>query len=170
MDPFSITIGVVTLVEAGSHCSRVLRRIVGLRKAPTVLLELDNDVSELQTIISDVVDLVGVANHEELTVPQSLGAALECLKSALLELESFIAYKLTTMADDGSGLRIDKSVLLRSEEKLQVRPRYMIFIMRFRNSWFSADLQRQDPKSQDGFTARIRHFHFHDGIAESNRK
>ena len=51
--------------------------------------------------------------------PESLISALSRVKSILLQLESYISYQLTTVTADGGSIRVDKSVYLRAERRLQ---------------------------------------------------
>lgn len=120
MDPLSISASVVALLGAGGTLAKLLRKGIGLKNAPDVLRALNDEVSELQSTANDVNDLLWTANRDsDDQPPKSLVSTLNRVKSVLLQLESYIAYQLTTVTADGKGKRLDKSVYLRAEHRLQ---------------------------------------------------
>ena len=120
MDPLSISASVVALLGAGGTLAKLLRKGIGLRNAPDVLRALNDEVSELQSIANDVNDLLLTADrHPDDQPPKSLISALSRVKSILLKLESYISYQLTIVTADGESNRLDKSVYLRAEHRLQ---------------------------------------------------
>ena len=120
MDPLSISASVVTLLSAGGTLSKLLRKGIGLKNAPDVLRALNDEVSELQSTANDVDDLLRTATRDpDDRPPKSLTGSLSRVKSVLLQLESYISYQLTTVTDDGESVRLDKSVYVRAERRLQ---------------------------------------------------
>ena len=120
MDPLSISASVVTLLGAGGTLAKLLRKGIGLKNAPDVLRALNDEVSELQSTANDVNDLLWTANQDpDGHPPKSLVSTLNRVKSILLQLESYISYQLTTVTADGENNRLDKSVYLRAEHRLQ---------------------------------------------------
>ena len=120
MDPLSISASVVTLLSAGGTLSKLLRKGIGLKNAPDVLRALNDEVSELQSTANDVDDLLRTATRDpDDRPPKSLTGSLSRVKSGLLQLESYISYQLTTVTDDGESIRLDKSVYVRAERRLQ---------------------------------------------------
>ena len=120
MDPLSISASVVALLGAGGTLSKLLRKGIGLKNAPDVLRALNDEVSELQSIANDVNDLLWTATQDtDDHPPESLISTLSRVKSILLRLESYISYQLTTVTADGGSIRVDKSVYLRAERRLQ---------------------------------------------------
>ena len=121
MDPFSLVVGILTLLEAGGTIGKGLKKIITLRKAPDVLLALKNEVVDLQIVVQDVDDLLRQHSGITETAPiRSVCRALEQSKETLLVLDSLTAYELTTAI--GTGLRLDRSVWLRKEtEVLKLR-------------------------------------------------
>ena len=120
MDPLSISASVVALLGAGGTLAKLLRKGIGLKNAPDVLRALNDEVAELQSTAHDVNDLLWTANRDsDDQPPKSLVSTLNRVKSVLLQLESYIAYQLTTVAADGQSKRLDKSVYLRAEHRLQ---------------------------------------------------
>lgn len=120
MDPLSVSAGVVALLGAGGTLAKLLRKGIGLKNAPDVLRALNDEVSELQSTANDVNDLLWTANRDADEIPpKSLVSTLNRVKSILLQLESYISYQLTTVTADGGSNRLDKSVYLRAEHRLQ---------------------------------------------------
>lgn len=117
MDPLTISVSVLTILDAGGKLSKLLRKSVHLRNAPDVLLALNNEVVDMHLVVTDVNDLL-LSHHTGENPPRSLVNGLERARSLLLRLESFISYELTTMTSKGD-VRVDKSVLFRSERRLQ---------------------------------------------------
>ncbi len=120
MDPLSISASVVTLLGAGGTLSKLLSKCISLKNAPDVLRALNDEVSQLQSIVNDVNDLLWTAARDtDGHPPKSLISTLSRVKSILLQLESYISYQLTTVTVDGESIRLDKSVYLRTERRLQ---------------------------------------------------
>ena len=120
MDPLSISASVVALLGAGGTLAKLLRKGVGLKNAPDVLRALNDEVLELQSTANDVNDLLWTANRDpDDHPPKSLVGTLSRVKSILLRLESYVSYELTTVTADGESARLDKSVYLRAEHRLQ---------------------------------------------------
>lgn len=162
MDPLTITASIVTLIEAGSQLSRLLRKVIRLKKAPAVLLALNNEISDLQVVIGDINDLLRIADRDDIATPRSLANALEQVKSVLLELERFVAYDLTTVTSDSSEFRIDKSVLLRSEKRLQVSFSLMtVLLMNEFDPEIPVDFQRRYSKCQTRVSAWLKCLHLY---------
>ena len=117
MEPLSVTASILTLLGAGGRIARALKKLSSLKSAD-VLYALSNEVEDLRLVITEVDDLLQSAAetlHQQ--PPASLERALERVKYALLELERYIAYELTIQ--HGEKARVDKSVYMRAEGKLQ---------------------------------------------------
>ena len=120
MDPLSISASVVALLEAGGTLSKLLKKCLRLRNTPNVLHALHDELSDLQFTANDVDDLLRTAVQDpDVCPPKSLISSLSRFKSILLELERYLSYELTTVAADGESVRLDKSVYLRAERRLQ---------------------------------------------------
>jgi hypothetical protein len=120
MDPLSISASVVALLSAGGTLSKLLRKGIGLRNAPDLLRALNDEVAGLQSTATDVDDLLRTASRDPNNrPPKSLVSSLSRIKSTLLQLEGCISYQLTTVTADGDGIRLDRSVYLRAERRLQ---------------------------------------------------
>lgn len=123
MEPLSATAGVLTILEAGGVIAKGLKRLRSLKHAPDVLLALNNEVTNVALLIEETDGLlretVEQSNYE---IPRSLTRALERLKDALLDLESFLAYEMTLIntAEQSRPVRIDKSTYLHAGKRMQI--------------------------------------------------
>ena len=117
MEPVSAVASVVTLLEAGGFISRKLKQLAQLRK-DDVLSALNNEIEDLRLVVEEVSDIVGSADDAG-HAPRSLALqrAIQTVKDALLDLQRFLAYDVTTFT--AAQARLDKSVYLRTTEKLQ---------------------------------------------------
>ena len=118
MDPFSLTVGILTLLGAGGTIGKALKKIITLNP-PDVLLALNNEVNDLQIVVQNVSDLL----HQHSKVTQaaqtsSISFALEKSKRTLATLESTIAYELTTTTGKENELRLDRYAWFRQERKV----------------------------------------------------
>ena len=118
MDPFSLTVGILTILSAGGTIGKTLKNIITL-KAPDVLFALNNEVVDLQIVVQDVSDLLHQHSQISQDAPiKSVCFALDKSKRTLLELESLIAYELTTTTGKDDELRLDRSAWVRLEPKI----------------------------------------------------
>ena len=119
MDPLSITSGIITFLDAGGQIAKGLRKLIQLKEAPDALLALNNELGDFQSVVQDVDDLL---QHQSastnIVLPSSMSRTLERSKSAVLALESLIAYILTTVSANNGQLRVDRSAWLRAEHKI----------------------------------------------------
>lgn len=103
MDPLSLTASIIAVIGAGSAVSKGLEKILSARKLPNIVLQLNNEVTDLQYVVQDVDDLLrqqAQVNREDrrpLQDQASLVRALEHAKQTILALQSLIAYQLTTV-------------------------------------------------------------------------
>ncbi|KAG8531898.1 uncharacterized protein KY384_003534 [Bacidia gigantensis] len=108
MDPFSATASVLAILGAVGKIAKGLRKVLGLRHAPSVLLALNNEISDLQLVVSDVHDILRTVEEHQIAPLKSTVNALERVKSTLLGLEKFVVYGLTTVSKDDSFQKVDK--------------------------------------------------------------
>ena len=119
MDPLSICASVITLIGAGGELSKLLKRLVNLRNSPSVLEGLYHEISEIQLLVGAVDDTLQAAVQDRLYPPTNLISSLERIKVTLLRLEKFISYELTAPTVAGADFRVDKSVFMRTEGRIQ---------------------------------------------------
>ena len=120
IDPLSVYASIVAIVQAGGAVGKGLTKILNLRNAPDILLALNSEVADLQCIIQDIDGLLRQqldATDQEPVA--SVDRMLQKAKQALLKLESLLAYELTTVKGKDDGVKLDRSVWLRVEHKVQ---------------------------------------------------
>ena len=106
MDPLSLTGSIIAILGMTGTVGKGLQKVRQLRKAPETLLQLNNEITDLYLLVRAVDDLY--RQHDDSTsVSQQevVCAVLERTKSAVLELEMVIAYRLTK--ETGRGNEID---------------------------------------------------------------
>ena len=119
MDPLSLTVSIIAIVGGGSTVGKGLKKILSARHLPDVLLQLNNEVTDLQFIVQDMNDLLQQQAQKPLPSYASLISALKSSKQTLLALESLIAYELTTVDSRDRQTRIDWISWLRVEPKIK---------------------------------------------------
>ncbi len=115
MDPLSMTASILAIVGAGSAIGKGLKKIISARRLPDILLQLNNEVTDLQYVVQDVDDLL---RQGPLPSHASLTSALKYIKRTLLALESLIAYELTIIDSRDGRSRLDWIAWLRVESKV----------------------------------------------------
>ena len=102
MDPLSLTASIIAILGAGGTISKGLSKIRNLKRAPYIVLQLNNEVTDLHLLIRAVDDLYRRADQSILDAHEHLVYnALERAKHAVLELEELIEYVLTKESDSG---------------------------------------------------------------------
>ena len=118
MDPLSLTASIIAIIGGGSTVGKGLKKILSTRHLPDILLQLNNEVTDLQYIVQDINDLLQQQAQKPLPSYTSLISALKFSKQTLLALESLIAYEITTV-DSHRQTRIDWISWLRVEPKIK---------------------------------------------------
>lgn len=125
MDPLSLTASIITVVGAASTVSRGLKKILSARNLPHIVLQLNNEVTDLQVVIQDVEDLLcrrAQVNREDrkpLQKQASLVRALEHANQTLLALQSLIACKLTTVDSRDGRIKFKRKSWLLVESRVK---------------------------------------------------
>lgn len=125
MDPLSLTASIITVVGAASTVSRGLKKILSARNLPHIVLQLNNEVTDLQVVIQDVEDLLcrrAQVNREDrkpLQKQESLVRALEHANQTLLALQSLIACKLTTVDSRDGRIKFKRKSWLLVESRVK---------------------------------------------------
>lgn len=113
MDPFSLTVGSFALLGAVVKVSAGVRKLAALKHAPAILLQLENDVSNLQRLVAEVYNILQDAQTIGARASEHLEEALKRAKLVVLELQEDIEYRLTKPSEN-SRISINKSKWLRS--------------------------------------------------------
>ena len=125
MDPLSLTASILAIIGVGSTIGKSLKKLLSARRLPDILLQLNNDLTDLRYVVHDVDDLlqqqvqVTGEDREPLSSYASLTSALEHAKKTLVALESLIVYELTTVNSRDGRTRIDWMSWLRVESKVK---------------------------------------------------
>ena len=104
MDPLSITASLITVLGTGGAVTKGLGMILNLKNAPNILLQLNNEVSDLTLVIRAVDDLCrrSQLTHAAPTQEEVVYSALERARNVVLDLEKLIEYTLTKQTSSGS--------------------------------------------------------------------
>ena len=125
MDPLSLTAGILAIVGAGNTVRKGLKKIISARRLPDILLQLNNEVTDLQYVVQDVDDFLRQRSQPTgedrcpVSSHASLISALEHAKATLLALESLIVYELTTVDSLDGRTKIDWVTWLRVQSKVK---------------------------------------------------
>ena len=117
MEPLSLTAGIIAVLGMTGNVGKGLYKLRQLRKAPEILLQLNNEITDLYLLIRAIDDLYREHNGST-RVPQQevVCAVFERTKSAVLELEKVIAYRLTKETNRGTD--IDLVAWARASDKV----------------------------------------------------
>ena len=125
MDPLSMTAGILAIIGAGSTVRKGLKKIISARRLPDILLQLNNEVTDLQYVVQDVDDLLRQRSpstgedRRPLSSQASLTSALEHARATLLALESLIVNELTTVDSLDGRTKMNRITWLRVESKVK---------------------------------------------------
>ena len=143
MDPLSLIASIIALLGAGGTIAKGLGKIRRLKKAPDVLLQLNNEVTDLHLLICAVnelyhrrIELSWVSTAQEEVVRNSLERA----KHAVLELEKLIEYVLTKETKEGT--EIDGLAWTRALDRIkEVKNNFRAARVDLNTVWMSLDIR-----------------------------
>ena len=118
MDPLSLTASLLAILGAGGVVAKGLDKIRGLKNTPNILLQLNNEVTDLHLLLRGVDELYH--EHVDSTKTSQREIIYNTLiraKEALLELEQLISYRWTKETDRGT--EIDRTVWIRAQTKVK---------------------------------------------------
>ena len=100
MDPLSITASIITLLGTGGIIAKGFRKVRGLKNAPSILLQLNNEVSELTLLVQAVEEVYRWHRTAWASSTQEavLCGALERARHVVLDLEKLVENALTRRA------------------------------------------------------------------------
>ena len=104
MDPLSVTASVIAILGTGGVIAKGLGKTRRLKNAPTILLQLNNEVAVLHLLVQAVDEL---CRHSTFSPPLQRDLVynnLERTRNALLELEQLIEYTLSKETNSGSQI------------------------------------------------------------------
>ena len=115
-----MTASIIAIIQLSCAVGKGLRKIINLKNAPDILLALNNEVADLQCTVQDTDDLL--RQHSEPSGVESTASvdrALINAKKTLHSLESLVADELTLVKSKNNEFRLNRSVWLRSEGRIQ---------------------------------------------------
>lgn len=120
MDPLSITASIVAIVGAGGSLASGLRRIHALRDAPDDLLQLNEELSQIQLLVSAIQESCrqrGKRVSAEDQCDEFIFMTLRRSRDDVLNVEKLIAYDLTKVSSNGD--KLDRGAWLGAQSKVQ---------------------------------------------------
>ena len=120
-----MTAGILAVIGAGSTVRKGLKKLLSARRLPDIVLQLNNEVTDLQYVVQDVDNLLRQrsqstgGNRCSLSSHASLTSALEHAKATLLALESLIIHELTTVDSFDGRTKMNRITWLRVESKVK---------------------------------------------------
>ncbi|MCJ1356389.1 MAG: hypothetical protein MMC33_006384 [Icmadophila ericetorum] len=129
MDPLLVTASIVALLGTCGTILRTINKIVTLRKAPDVILALNNELADLQLILTEIKYLLG-GHHQRESSSRSnfrvtlvnMARKLQRARDKLDELQNFIEYDLTKVPTADGLINVDKMIWVRRQGKIQSLP------------------------------------------------
>ena len=117
MDPLSLTASLLAILGAGGAIAKGLYKIRRLKDAPTILLQLNNEIVDLHLLIRAVDELYHRhTNTIKASQTQVISSCLGRAKETLLELERLISYQWTR--ENEQGIKINRTVWLRAQKRI----------------------------------------------------
>ena len=120
MDPISLTASIIAILGAGGTIANGFAKIRKLKNAPNVLMQLNNEVTDIHLVICSVDEIARQWTHHPSTSDRQREAVCVTLrraKDSVLELESLIAYVLTKETDRGT--RISRQAWARNLDRMK---------------------------------------------------
>ena len=111
MDPFSITLGAITLASATKKAIGGIKRLKALRDAPEELQDLLSELSQFEVVLQAIEDTA----HPSDSVDSSLETILGGAKDKMVEWESLVKYRLTQA---GSSSKVDRLQWIESKKEV----------------------------------------------------
>lgn len=121
MDPLSIVASAIGLIEAARRISRGIQRLIELKRVPTILLALNNEMSDLQVILAQIESFApSLASKPQ---DRSLSHNVVLINEKLKELELIVYGRLMTK---GGGMNRAAWLLVRDDvERIQKEIRHL---------------------------------------------
>ena len=111
MDPFSITLGAITLASATKKAIGGIKRLKALRDAPEELQDLLSELSQFEVVLQAIEDTAHLSD----SVDSSLETILDGAKNKMVEWESLVENRLTQA---GSSSKVNRLQWIESEKEI----------------------------------------------------
>ena len=122
MDPLSVTASILTVLGAGGQAAKALKKLSLLKSAPTIVLQLHNELSDLHLLTVAIQDIFQAVQTTEipLNTRRSITSSLKLVNEKLLELEELHDKLIPTSYPSGSKtIKVNKSVWLANQVHLK---------------------------------------------------
>ena len=110
-DPLSITASFITVISAVEGISKTFAMIRNVRHAPSEVLALINELSDLRSILEDIERYI-IRDTNRLLLPpeqmQTISTLVDKSKDYLLELDQVIQYRLVKVNSTSAELRVSR--------------------------------------------------------------
>ena len=118
-DPLSITASILAILGAGGEVGKGLKKLQALKRAPDILLDLNNEVADLHHIVQTANEILQQHTSINGSSSDRVCQSLERIKQTLSSYEKVISYDLTIIEGVGNHSRLDKSMWLQIEPKVK---------------------------------------------------
>ena len=100
MDPLSLTASLIAILGVGGSISKGLRKIHQMKRAPEILLQLNNEITDLNVLVLTVDEIYRQLSDPMLArQPEVICETLIRAKNTILELKKLVEYVLTKKTD-----------------------------------------------------------------------
>ena len=118
MDPLSLTASIVAILGVGGTISDGLRKIHQMKRAPDILLQLNNEITDFKVLVLAVDELYQQCSDPVPTAQQEvICKSLQRAKNIVLELQTLVEFVLTRETERGS--EVARLAWIRSADKLK---------------------------------------------------
>ena len=121
MDPLSIIASTAALIGLIDQAVRGVRKLGRLKHVPSLLQQLNNELSDLRLVVGKVEDICRQAliqNSDLISDREVLSRMIDRAKNAILELEKVIEYGLPAPSE-GTTVKIDRLFWIRKESEIR---------------------------------------------------
>ena len=123
MDPFSLAVGLLTLVGTCATTRKTLNRIRSLRHAPALLQALNNEIVDLQLVLVDVKEYFDKVKKDEAdglstSILERGRLLVEQTRNKVLEVDMLVQYEVLKAGREGS-FEVNWIAFLREQSHLQ---------------------------------------------------
>ena len=118
-DPLSLTASIIAVLGAAEGVGKTLKRIKNIYNAPTEVLALINEISDLRIILSDLQGYI-TQNTTRPQLPSEqlrhMSVLLQRAKDRLLELDQLVEYQLLKPESRSDHIRVSRREWAKAKE------------------------------------------------------
>ena len=121
-DPLSIAASIIAVIGAAERVRKTLTKIRNIRNAPSEVLALVNEVSDLRIILGDLEGYIR-QNTARPQLPEEqlhhMSILLQRAKDRLLELDRLVEYRLLTPESRSDRIRVSRREWAQSKDTVK---------------------------------------------------